>query len=175
MEENGAGDGDRTCRIQLGSEDSCDFYQLPGSKEVYAELHWSQQLNPSEGNYRLAHRNELGLQNEGSPRDVTGKSIQNRTLHVNPDIPLRAQQQTSAWDSRRRRELSAGIRVIHSDQKVFQRLGGKGPVCAALNAAILLRVSGTLLRPEQYPYRRCQITEGRSRLGRSASSLTASL
>jgi len=68
----------------FGSEHSCDFYQLPGSKEVYAELHWSQQLNPSEGNYRLAHRNELGLQNEGSPRDVTGESIQNRTLPSTP-------------------------------------------------------------------------------------------
>jgi hypothetical protein len=48
----------------LGSEHSCDFCHFSGSRGVRAELHWSQQLNPSESDYRLAHRNELGFEKQ---------------------------------------------------------------------------------------------------------------
>lgn len=47
----------------LGSEHS-DSYYFSASRGVRAELHWSQQLNPSEGDYRLAHRNALGFEKQ---------------------------------------------------------------------------------------------------------------
>jgi hypothetical protein len=75
--------GNEPATSSLGSEHSCDFYYFSGGGGVRAELHWSQQLNLSEGDYRRAQGNELGFEKQSAPRDVTGNPSKRGTEHHN--------------------------------------------------------------------------------------------
>ena len=81
---------------------------------------------PDWGNDRLASLNALRLREQFPFRDVTGKSIQKETLPWTPSSSSRPAINV-AKDSRRRRELSAAFRVVHSDKELFEKLGRKDP------------------------------------------------
>jgi SEC-C motif len=75
---------------------------------------------------RPARPNALRLPEQFPFRDVTGKSIQKETLPWTPNFSQRSAANVGG-DSRRRRELSAAFRVVHSDKELVEKLGRKDP------------------------------------------------